>query len=99
MKKTNLQVVQHTCEILDELITEKPNHIHSFAELINFVSDRPGHDRRYTIDATKIWQDLQWKPQETFESGLKKTVLWFLANKTWCENVQASLARARRGQA
>jgi dTDP-glucose 4,6-dehydratase len=98
-EKTNLQVVQHICEILDELILEKPNHIHSFAELINFVSDRPGHDRRYAIDATKIWQDLQWKPQETFESGLKKTVLWFLANKTWCENVQASLARARRGQA
>jgi dTDP-glucose 4,6-dehydratase len=98
-EKTNLQVVQHICAILDELILEKPNNIHSFAELINFVSDRPGHDRRYAIDATKIWQDLQWKPQETFESGLKKTVLWFLANKTWCENVQASLARARRGQA
>ena len=81
------------------MILEKPNHIHSFADLISFVNDRPGHDRRYAIDATKIWQDLQWKPQETFESGLKKTVLWFLANKNWCENVQASLARARRGQA
>lgn len=97
-EKTNLQVVQQICAILDELIIEKPGDLGSLVGLITFVKDRPGHDRRYAIDAAKIWQELGWKPQETFETGLKKTVLWYLANKDWCEKIQASLARARRGQ-
>lgn len=97
-EKSNLQVVQQICAILDDLIDDKPSGIGSFADLITFVEDRPGHDRRYAIDASKIWQELQWQPKETFESGLKKTVSWFLENKIWCNQVQVELARIRRGK-
>lgn len=86
-EKQNIEVVKAICELLDELLTVKPQGINSFSELITFVKDRPGHDLRYAIDAAKINQDLGWKPEETFESGIRKTVIWYLDNKTWWQKV------------
>ena len=82
-EKTNLEVVQAICTILDELHPQGAPH----AQLITYVKDRPGHDKRYAIDATKIANDLGWKPQETFETGLRKTVAWYLANTDWVQGV------------
>jgi dTDP-glucose 4,6-dehydratase len=79
-EKTNIQVVQLICDILDELYPSKLNNISSYRELIRFVEDRPGHDQRYAIDAKKIEKEIGWKPKETFETGLKKTVQWYLQN-------------------
>jgi len=84
-EKTNLEVVETLCAILDEL---KPKFDgKSYVDQITFVKDRPGHDRRYAIDASKLERDLGWKPQETFETGLRKTVLWYLENETWINHV------------
>jgi dTDP-glucose 4,6-dehydratase len=82
---TNLDVVQRICGILDELMPNSPYKPHS--DLIRFVTDRPGHDARYAIDASKIQRELGWQPAETFDSGLRKTVQWYLANHEWCDNV------------
>ena len=81
---TNLEVVQLICQILDELLPDSPHRPHK--NLIEFVTDRPGHDARYAIDASKIERELGWKPQETFATGLRKTVQWYLDNRQWCEN-------------
>ncbi len=86
-EKTNLEVVQTICHILDELVPEKPKKLNSYAELITFVKDRPGHDLRYAIDASKIQRELGWKPQETFESGIRKTVEWYLNNQDWWQAI------------
>jgi dTDP-glucose 4,6-dehydratase len=84
-EKSNLDVVNLLCDILDKL---KPNkNGSSYKEQITFVKDRPGHDRRYAIDASKIERELKWKPQETFESGLLKTVSWYLENQNWCNSI------------
>tara|TARA_B100000795_G_scaffold249187_1_gene216531 strand:+ start:785 stop:1864 length:1080 start_codon:yes stop_codon:yes gene_type:complete len=83
----NIDVVKTICDILEELVPEKPGAIKSYKELISFVRDRPGHDQRYAIDAKKIASDLNWRPRETFESGLRKTITWYLENKTWCTRV------------
>jgi dTDP-glucose 4,6-dehydratase len=85
-EKNNLTVVEKICEILDEL-APKPGLRRS--SLITFVKDRPGHDRRYAIDCSKIKQDLGWEPKENFESGLLKTIQWYLDNPTWIEQVQS----------
>ncbi len=82
-EKTNLEVVQAICTILDELHPQGAPH----QNLITYVADRPGHDKRYAIDATKIADDLGWKPQETFETGLRKTVQWYLDNTDWVKGV------------
>ena len=95
-EKKNIEVVETICNILDELVTEKPNGISSFNELITFVADRPGHDLRYAIDASKISQELNWQPEETFESGLLKTVQWYLGNQQWCKNVQSGKYQRER---
>lgn len=84
----NLEVVQMICDLVDELVPSA--EIASRSSLIEFVADRPGHDRRYAIDAGKIETELGWRPQETFESGLRKTVQWYKANLAWCEQVQRS---------
>ena len=76
----NIDMVKHICRLLDIHIKVKPNGIKSFRELISFVEDRKGHDKRYAIDASKIYKDLGWKPRETIESGINKTVKWFLQN-------------------
>ena len=85
-EKRNIDVVKTICSILDELEPRKDGK--SYSEQITFVKDRPGHDLRYAIDASKIQRELGWNPQETFESGIRKTVEWYLANRnTWCKNV------------
>jgi dTDP-glucose 4,6-dehydratase len=84
-EKANLDVVNTLCEILDEL-KPRVDGI-TYKTQITFVKDRPGHDRRYAIDATKIERELGWKPQETFETGIRKTVAWYLENQPWVNNV------------
>lgn len=86
-ERKNIEVVNTICAILDRVVTDKPQGINHFADLITFVKDRPGHDLRYAIDASKIQRDLGWVPQETFESGIEKTVLWYLNNTTWWQRV------------
>ncbi|CAD5375449.1 dTDP-glucose 4,6-dehydratase [Pseudomonas sp. OF001] len=88
-EKRNLEVVETICDLLEELAPGKPQGIASYRELITFVTDRPGHDRRYAIDAGKIQRELHWTPEETFESGLRKTVAWYLNNLDWCNHVLA----------
>jgi dTDP-glucose 4,6-dehydratase len=83
----NIDVVKAICDILDELVPQKPRSVQSYSDLITFVSDRPGHDKRYAINSSKIASDLGWKPQETFETGLFKTVLWYHNNPGWLQRV------------
>lgn len=87
-EKQNIEVVKTICSILDELVPEHPEGIAKYEELITYVSDRPGHDMRYAIDASKIDRELGWTPDETFVSGIRKTVQWYLDNKTWCDHVK-----------
>ncbi|WER45197.1 dTDP-glucose 4,6-dehydratase [Cupriavidus sp. WKF15] len=85
-EKTNLDVVHTLCDLLDEL---KPKTAGSYRDQITFVKDRPGHDRRYAIDARKLERELGWKPAETFETGLRKTVQWYLDNQAWVQDVMS----------
>ena len=85
-EKPNIEIVQSICSLLDELKPREDNR--SYVEQINYVTDRPGHDRRYAIDASKIERELGWRPSETFASGIRKTVEWYLTNQSWVENVQ-----------
>jgi len=86
-EKTNLEVVHTLCDLLDELQPREDGK--SYKNQITFVKDRPGHDRRYAIDATKTSDELGWKPEETFETGIRKTVQWYLDNQDWVANVQS----------
>ena len=86
-EKTNIEVVTTLCTILDELVPEHPQGIERYEQLISYVEDRPGHDMRYAIDASKINKELNWSPSETFESGIRKTVQWYLDNREWWQNV------------
>ncbi|MEX9756554.1 dTDP-glucose 4,6-dehydratase [Providencia vermicola] len=88
-EKANIDVVKTICNILEELVPNKPNNIQSYSDLITYVTDRPGHDLRYAIDATKIKNELNWVPAETFETGLRKTVEWYLANNEWVEHIKS----------
>ena len=95
-EKQNIEVVKTICKILDELHPQA--NMQPYADLITFVQDRPGHDLRYAIDATKIAKELGWVPEETFETGIRKTVLWYLENLEWCRRVQdGSYQRERLG--
>ena len=97
-EKQNIDVVHKICELLDELQPAKNLPIKSYKELITFVKDRPGHDIRYAIDASKIKLELGWVPEETFESGIRKTVQWYLNNLQWAHRVQdGSYYRERQG--
>lgn len=97
-EKRNIDVVQSICELLEELAPEKPSGLVNYRDLITFVTDRPGHDLRYAIDASKIQKELGWVPKESFETGLRKTVLWYLNNLEWCHRVQnGSYQRQRIG--
>ena len=93
-EKTNLEVVQSLCQILDEMVPDSPYRPHK--NLIQHVTDRPGHDHRYAIDASKIQNQLGWQPQESFESGLRKTVGWYLDNKDWTNRVMSGAYRGER---
>jgi dTDP-glucose 4,6-dehydratase len=95
-EKTNLEVVETICDLLEELAPEKPTDVTNYRDLITFVKDRPGHDVRYAIDASKIERELGWVPEETFESGLRKTVQWYLDNRQWWERVLSGAYRLER---
>ena len=86
-EKQNIEVVRTICELLEELAPNKPQGIAHYADLITHVTDRAGHDVRYAIDASKIQRELGWTPQETFESGIRKTVQWYLDNPSWWQRV------------
>ncbi len=93
-ERTNLEVVNTLCGILDELAPREDGA--SYAEQISFVTDRPGHDFRYAIDASRIAEELHWKPRETFESGMKKTARWYLENQAWVNSVRDGAYDGRR---
>jgi dTDP-glucose 4,6-dehydratase len=93
-EKTNLDVVEAICALIDEL--SPSSRIGPRKSLIAFVEDRPGHDLRYAIDASRIMTDLGWEPRETFESGLRKTVEWYLANRAWWERIRSGVYRGER---
>ena len=93
-EKTNLQVVKTICSLLDKLVPDSKYIPHE--SLINFVADRPGHDVRYAIDASKIGNELDWMPRETFETGIEKTVKWYLNSSEWCQHVQDGSYRGER---
>ena len=95
-EKTNLEVVESICDLLEELVPEKPPGVINYRDLITFVKDRPGHDKRYAIDASKIERELDWVPEETFETGLRKTVQWYLDNRQWWERVLSGAYRLER---
>lgn len=86
-ERKNIEVVETICDLLEELAPHKPNGLARYRDLITFVADRPGHDLRYAIDATKIERELGWTPNETFTSGMRKTVAWYLANESWWRQV------------
>jgi len=97
-EKRNIDVVLSLCKLLDELAPSQLLGVEKYEQLITFVADRPGHDLRYAIDASKIERELGWTPEETFETGLRKTVMWYLANKDWWGNVlDGSYQRERLG--
>lgn len=97
-EKANIDVVKTICMLLEELVPQKPAGINAYQDLITYVKDRPGHDVRYAIDAGKIGRELGWKPQETFESGIRKTVEWYLNNRSWWSRVlDGSYSRERLG--
>ena len=87
-ERKNIDVVKTICRILNEIVVEKPEGIEDFTTLISFVVDRPGHDLRYAIDASKIQRELGWVPEESFESGIEKTINWYLNNEGWWKRVQ-----------
>jgi dTDP-glucose 4,6-dehydratase len=91
-EKQNIEVVNTICSILDTLVPKDT----LYADQITYVTDRPGHDRRYAIDATKMSNELNWQPQETFETGLRKTIEWYLTNQIWCQHVQDGTYQGER---
>ena len=95
-EKKNIDVVKIICAIMDEEVEHKPVGLSKFEDLITFVTDRPGHDVRYAIDASKINADLDWTPDEDFESGIRKTVVWYLQNKEWWQRVVDGSYRLER---
>jgi dTDP-glucose 4,6-dehydratase len=95
-ERANLEVVRRICALLDAQSPRADGK--SYADQITFVADRPGHDRRYAIDCTKLQRELGWKPKESFETGLAKTVAWYLKNRAWCDDITSKkYARERLG--
>ncbi|HDR1069694.1 dTDP-glucose 4,6-dehydratase [Pasteurella multocida] len=88
-EKTNIEVVRTICSLLEELAPNKPDNVQKYSDLITYITDRPGHDLRYAIDATKIQKELGWKPLETFESGIRKTVAWYIENDWWWKSIKS----------
>ena len=95
-QKSNLEVVENICEILENLMPSKPKGINKFQDLITFVKDRPGHDKRYAIDASKIINEIGWSPEENFDSGLQKSVKWYLDNSKWWKKILSGSYKLER---
>ncbi|MDY6945391.1 MAG: dTDP-glucose 4,6-dehydratase [Pseudomonadota bacterium] len=95
-ERRNIDVVQTVCSLLDELNPCKAPGIARHSQLITHVTDRPGHDRRYAIDASKVKRELGWQPLETFETGIRKTVIWYLENRAWCRRIHDGSYRGER---
>ena len=101
-ERTNLEIVDRLCEALEKLLPARENPAlraqgaASYTALKTFVADRPGHDRRYAIDATRIREQLGWRARHDFESGLARTVRWYLENREWCDAVQSGKYRRER---
>ena len=93
-ERRNIDVVRTICRLLDEMVPDSPHRPHD--KLIAFVTDRPGHDARYAIDATKIATELGWRPRHGFEDGLRQTVRWYLDHKGWWERVMSGAYRGER---
>ncbi|MNT55745.1 dTDP-glucose 4,6-dehydratase 2 [compost metagenome] len=89
-------MVRSICTLLEELAPQKPAGVERYFDLVTFVEDRPGHDLRYAIDAEKIQRELGWQPHETFISGLRKTVQWYIDNQEWCQRVQDGRYQGQR---
>ena len=89
-ERPNIEIVTQVCALLDEM---QPDPVGPYARLITYVADRPGHDRRYAIDARKIERELGWRPAETFETGLQKTIRWYLDNRKWVSAIQSGVYR------
>ena len=89
----NIDVIKTLCTLLEELVPDRPDKVESYFDLVTFVKDRPGHDVRYAIDASKIERELGWTPAETFDSGIRKTVEWYLANDDWVKNITTGAYR------
>ncbi|MEG3132158.1 dTDP-glucose 4,6-dehydratase [Rouxiella sp. T17] len=96
-ERQNIEVVHTICDLLEELVPQKPEGIANYRDLITWVADRPGHDKRYAIDASKIERELGWTPDETFESGIRKTVEWYLSNFEWVNTIKAGTWTERLG--
>jgi dTDP-glucose 4,6-dehydratase len=92
----NIDVVRHLCNVLDDLVPIRPSGISTYSELIDFVPDRPGHDQRYAIDAAKIGSELGWTPVESFESGIRKTIEWYVTNEEWWRHILDGSYRGER---
>jgi dTDP-glucose 4,6-dehydratase len=92
----NIEVVRTICKILDELKPSKFNNIKKYEQLISYVEDRPGHDKRYAIDISKIKKNLKWQPKETFVTGIRKTIIWYLDNINWCNRVKSGSYKGQR---
>ena len=92
----NIEVVKTICNILDELRPSNLKNIRKYEQLISYVQDRPGHDKRYAIDISKIKKDLKWRPEETFANGIKKTIIWYLNNIKWCNAVKSGNYKGER---
>ena len=92
----NIEVIRVICSILDELAPSKLDGINEYQELIQYVDDRSGHDKRYAIDASKIANELNWTPDETFETGIRKTIHWYLHNSEWCDQIQDKKQQGER---
>ena len=95
-EQKNIDVVHGICALLEELAPDRPEGVTRYSDLITHVVDRPGHDLRYAIDAGKIERERGWTPEETFESGLRKTVQWYLDNLEWCRRVQDGSYQGQR---
>jgi dTDP-glucose 4,6-dehydratase len=101
-ERTNLQIVEAVCDIMEEIVPASENEalsakgVKSYRDLKQFVQDRPGHDRRYAIDASKIRRELGWIPGHDLDSGLRHTVQWYLNNLEWCAQVQSKGYRRKR---
>ena len=91
-ERQNIEIVEVLCDHLDEIMPLSQRR----RELITYVTDRPGHDRRYAIDSSKLQNELAWQPQETFESGIKKTIQWYLDNQTWVDRVKDGSYQGQR---